>query len=292
MASSNQTALSEETDLPVVFVMRLSFTGGVVTQPRLLPLHDVDGVQMLKLAEREMWIRALLFKSSVRTDVGDAVLRGLIAKVWKLVADASTSTATTSNHALPTKCNRAPNPLFSDEESSADEGNPAACPGTSTIGRQRVPIGVHRCTWGEVQFRAMVRHQVVYVEALAELCDLFVREARSLAASEGVADVYGARKRTAGEEDGTRGRVNWMRPSQSWRVTYINERGVRTSKMKELHVPSVSAFGEKLSDEEFEISRAQALKRAKELWDELDRSGAPRFHELERDQVLRRACAE
>jgi hypothetical protein len=74
-----------------------------------------------------------------------------------------------------------------------------------------------------------------------------------------------------------KGRIVWLVRNQHWQVIYQDEEQKERRTTSKLGVPKLDVCGQPLASQKQEKIRRQLLAQARSRWNELDRSGAPRY---------------
>ena len=78
-------------------------------------------------------------------------------------------------------------------------------------------------------------------------------------------------------DDADGGRVRWVFSETAYHVLYRDDEGKHHRTSKDLKVPRFDMSGGALTGDAFQKARERMLSKARALWNELDKSGAPRY---------------
>ena len=80
--------------------------------------------------------------------------------------------------------------------------------------------------------------------------------------------------------DEDRGRLRWLSSVPAYEINWLDEKEKLHRCTKGLKVPRHDAFGKAYTHVQFETRRLQVLKKARQLWDDRDKTTMPRYSSL------------
>ena len=266
-----------------IFVeQRLTVRGHWVKEPIVLPvatLPSVPDVDMVAIRCGASWLHQILRGFSRGPGI---IIKAVIADLKK----AARSDGQAHQAAMVAQATRGRAELFvetsddddTDEEVEEGEPGPSRGPGR----RPGRGPGLRCVTIQGVSVHIAWCGKATYAKADQEN----LRNLITILTSVGQADIERHRAATreaarhpVGDdlEPGDKGRVRWDAGSRSWTVLYRDDRGARRSTRRNLSVDVEDLAGEPKSQEEFAAARRCVLRRARKLWNEMDKSSEERF---------------
>ena len=149
-------------------------------------------------------------------------------------------------------------PSDSDTESGGEPKTPFK---KSTKELLKLKIGDHELEARFAGKTLLVRADATNIEALASIV---------------MAEMPGAQEKSGTGTSADEAAVRFRHDRRCFVVTWKDEAGNRHRSEKGLSVPLTDLNGTPLAPEAIQLARKQVLKRACELWNEMDKSGAPR----------------
>ena len=284
----------------VAFGYMRCIVGGGIRKPLPLPVHVHKNVEMLRLGEKDCWLRMMMHVHACELH-RDFAVREVLRVVTSLLRNAQEERRKAAQR----------NRLFDEDEDGfaacpdhdpgSSDGS-AACPDHdpgSSDGSAQLPTVLRRAqtmtpaarpypvrggtveqvTWGDLTFRVMMRYGVLYAEASPELCRKLVAAGEQVVKNIDELPIPPHTNKRPFSSGCAPGRLNWIAPLSSWQVTFTNKEGHRSSTRKGLSVPLKTVSGQALSEREREEWKAMLFERAKNIWDALDCSSGPRFRD-------------